>query len=50
MTLDVFHAVTVLVVQCFLASYVLLLLDFREPRRRWRRCWEGKSQNLLLQF
>ena len=39
MTLDVFHAVTVLVVQCFLASYVLLLLDFREPRRRWRRCW-----------
>ena len=39
MTLDIYHALTVLISQCFLVCYSVLLVDFRQPADRWRRIW-----------
>ena len=41
MNSDLLNAFTVVVTQIFLGFYVMLLLDFREPVRTWRRRWIG---------
>ena len=39
MTQNITHAITVLVTQFFLGTYVMLLIDFRAPKRKWRFIW-----------
>lgn len=37
--MHLYHALYVVVSQCFLGSYVMLLIDFRSPERKWRTAW-----------
>lgn len=39
MKLDLYHALFVTVTQAFLGSYVMLMIDFREPKAVWRKRW-----------
>ncbi len=37
--LDVINTWTLITTQIFLGGYVLLLIDFRSPKKQWRRIW-----------
>ncbi len=37
--MDVYHTIYVAVTQLFLGSYVMLLIDFRQPIALWRKRW-----------
>lgn len=37
--MDVYHAVYFAIFQALLGSYVMLLMDFRTPKKRWRNRW-----------
>ena len=39
MAQDEIEALTVVLTQCFLGGYVMLLVDFRQPQWKWRLCW-----------